>query len=145
MRDLGNQLCHRTLTLIAFVSDENCDFCNFIQQRAIIFEVDPDPKLFHVKFLALRVARKFIALRITCAVSRLQLCSTYNYNSCNIIYSEAERIFRPYVAVPITSYGEQSGDIKHTKSTTPNPFSPSKFGTRGALTSGKSRNYSRST
>lgn len=42
------------------------------------------------------------------------------------------------LSVAVTSYGEQSGDIKRGKSAAPNPVStPSKFGKRGALTSGE--------
>lgn len=40
---------------------------------------------------------------------RLQL--TRNCNSCNIIYNGAFPVHRP----PVTSYDEQSGDIKHIK------------------------------
>lgn len=108
--------------------DENCDFYNFIPQRAIIFQEFSTgiPKC-HIKFLALRVARKFIALRITCIAFHVYNYVARNCNSCNIIYSEAKRIFLCLsLAVPVTSYGEQSGDIKHTKSAAPNP--PSKFG-----------------
>lgn len=91
-------------------------FCNVLLFR----RVDRDPKMLRTKFLALRVVRKFIALRITCVAFHVYNYVVRNCNLYNIIYSEAKRIFLYLsVAIPVTSYGEQSGGIKHTKSAAP--------------------------